>query len=671
MAERKEEYFQARDIYLVNISIIRAINLAKADTFGKSDGFVKVECLNRKFRTITIKKDLDPTWDARTQFQFFRKPMQLKFRVLDWNAPPQKDTPLGHYVLDLNDEYWLKGNCGFNKQIVDLVSCKRGQIEIAVSCSKLEPFSYLDRMRKCAEQKIQYKKELETCEQQYKNQQKENDQIQKTYEALESKCTQLQDDCTNFNQQKNTYEEQGRKCDSEVKTLKEQCGTAESRYNNFVKEYKNVEYDCDQYIKEYSKTKKQCEELENHKQQLDQQYQQKLQEQQYQQQQDNTYDTKEPINEYEQQPDDNTYDDNDNDDDDDDDDNNFKKRIKEYIINIRKEDDKCDIYDNELCTEIITQYKEQYDIYVSGITEEDNDEDDNNNEEYISARDKSNKYLNQIQQWSQGCNEEIYAKMLKCLGEDDLDYTDNDQKQFFNDFYVKLNAFFVYLQIIDATLQIFEEDIKKYTKRKKISAVTFNDLAGNTDTTGDTKNDSEEDEEPTVWRTLYEDLDSVIEELGKIFTPYMRKKPLQQMCKLNSDFITNCYDGNYTLFSKLISHYICKHIVEEILDSDDDPNMLLNDGINGTILVLNDKKAFLNKLYQSMEDNKQIQKEDDDNDQDDTGGYNEDEQQQDTYGGGGGGDDDIQDKYEQIVSLIIALVCQLDCLGAETNTKRR
>ena len=88
-------------IYLVEIDVIKGINLAKADAFGKSDGYVNVVCLNRKFKTIVDKNTLDPVWNAHTQFQFYQEPKEIAFVVKDWNAAGSS-TPLGDYTLSLN-----------------------------------------------------------------------------------------------------------------------------------------------------------------------------------------------------------------------------------------------------------------------------------------------------------------------------------------------------------------------------------------------------------------------------------------------------------------------------------------------------------------------------------------------------------------------------------------
>ena len=96
-----EEDKPAKCIYLVEVDVIKGINLAKADAFGKSDGYVNVKCLNRKFRTITDKNTLDPVWNAHTQFQFYREPTEIEFIVKDWNAAGSA-TPLGDYTLSLN-----------------------------------------------------------------------------------------------------------------------------------------------------------------------------------------------------------------------------------------------------------------------------------------------------------------------------------------------------------------------------------------------------------------------------------------------------------------------------------------------------------------------------------------------------------------------------------------
>ena len=198
MADSKEdEYFQAKYIYLVEIEIIRGINLAKADTFGKSDGFVKVQCLNRKFKTDVIKNDLNPTWNAKTQFQFYREPAEVLFRVLDWNQSGLT-TKLGNYTVNLKGMFkpGAKDYC----KVVELKDIQRGEIEIKINCKKLDPFELLKKFAaldtKCKDNKEQIKK----CKQQCQNAITKCKELEQELPVCESDCQEAKTRCDNEKQ---------------------------------------------------------------------------------------------------------------------------------------------------------------------------------------------------------------------------------------------------------------------------------------------------------------------------------------------------------------------------------------------------------------------------------------------------------------------------------------
>eukprot|EP01084_Bolivina_argentea_P013311 24953_1 len=269
------------------------------------------------------------------------------------------------------------------------------------------------------------------------------------------------------------------------------------------------------------------------------------------------------------------------------------KRIKKYITNVVQDDYDCDVFDNQLFNDIIIKYKEEHDV----------------------------QYLIEIQKWNNECMQQIY-RISNFLHEYGLDYNNSNQEQFIMNCCIKLYKLFFYIQIIGATLDCFQQDIQKLTK-KEISEVTFNDLTG--------VNTNNGDEQMTVWRTLYDDkndLDFVVDEMQRIFTPSMCEKSLQNMCQLQSEFIASYYNGNYLLFSKLISFYMSQYIgietcTSQIIDC------FLDEVITGTILVLNDKKTFLKNVFKSIKENQPEPIE-------------------------------IENKFEQIVAVIIVEICQID-----------
>ena len=116
MADKKSDdpirtIWNPQTVYILDINVYRGIGLLKADILGKSDPYLKVQCLHRTFNTDVVKKTLDPEWNASTQFRFLQQPPNVMFRCIDWNIKPP-NTPIGNYNLQIKDEYFQKNSEG-------------------------------------------------------------------------------------------------------------------------------------------------------------------------------------------------------------------------------------------------------------------------------------------------------------------------------------------------------------------------------------------------------------------------------------------------------------------------------------------------------------------------------------------------------------------------------
>ena len=61
-------------LYIVDVKIIKGIDLMAGDKNGTSDPYVKVKCGNREFKTNKKDKTLNPEWNATTQMKFLKEP---------------------------------------------------------------------------------------------------------------------------------------------------------------------------------------------------------------------------------------------------------------------------------------------------------------------------------------------------------------------------------------------------------------------------------------------------------------------------------------------------------------------------------------------------------------------------------------------------------------------
>ena len=149
-AERRDE-LKAQGLwediyYILKVEVVRAIDIKKADTFGKSDAYCTIVVNDETVdRTDTIMKSLDPEWNQIfkvriTEEDYEKEEFVLRFEVFDYDAIG-KDDFLGmhelkredfveHFVLlkrNTVEEYDLcnrDGNKGKGKLCIKFISLK-------------------------------------------------------------------------------------------------------------------------------------------------------------------------------------------------------------------------------------------------------------------------------------------------------------------------------------------------------------------------------------------------------------------------------------------------------------------------------------------------------------------------------------------------------------------
>ena len=130
---------------MINVGIEKACDLKKADVLGKSDPYCRVTAFGQTYTTKTIMKTLDPIWNEKTTFVFFKNPGKLHFEVWDWDKGT-KDDSIGDVDLSLNS-FFDPNSKGFNGKL-KLQNVKKGEIYVTVTCRKLVPSELEEKAKK-------------------------------------------------------------------------------------------------------------------------------------------------------------------------------------------------------------------------------------------------------------------------------------------------------------------------------------------------------------------------------------------------------------------------------------------------------------------------------------------------------------------------------------------
>merc|ERR1719410_1453878 len=179
------------NIFFLYITVKRAKDLIKADTFGLSDPFCKVIANKQSWRTKTIEKNLNPEWNEDTQFVFFDAVNEITFEVWDADQNTKSDK-IGTVTLDVSS-FYTSGNEGFEDWKA-LTDCKSGSIFVKVTGRTIKPLEMEARCEKLeAECKAQVE-EIRGKEQQRNELQKECDDKSAEREKLEKEKIGFEDE---------------------------------------------------------------------------------------------------------------------------------------------------------------------------------------------------------------------------------------------------------------------------------------------------------------------------------------------------------------------------------------------------------------------------------------------------------------------------------------------
>lgn len=131
-------------VYSLQLEIISGTGLPSKDLSGKSDPFVKVKVGDKEVRTKTIKKNLNPVWNADFRFKFFENPKNVLFTVMDQDMTSNEF--IGNATLDLNQQFASKTSakpvtCDLKLKKKNGKKNAGGSIKVKFTAQKLQPLT--------------------------------------------------------------------------------------------------------------------------------------------------------------------------------------------------------------------------------------------------------------------------------------------------------------------------------------------------------------------------------------------------------------------------------------------------------------------------------------------------------------------------------------------------
>merc|ERR1712131_349349 len=139
----------------LKLIVHKALNLANKDMIGKSDPYVVVAYGDKKFKSKSVKSNLNPIWDHTVELDLNDKSAdKIKISVFDDDIG--KDDLMGNVEIDVEDIKKLKTA---KNSKVDLTNCKSGQIILSY---ELNPKKDVPVTIPATEEKVQDDKQKTT-----------------------------------------------------------------------------------------------------------------------------------------------------------------------------------------------------------------------------------------------------------------------------------------------------------------------------------------------------------------------------------------------------------------------------------------------------------------------------------------------------------------------------
>jgi len=230
-------------IFLINIHIQKATNLVKADTFGKSDPYVRVSAFKTDYQTKVIKDDLNPVWEEPCEMTFFNDPKQLKFEVFDFDEGigAGKDDPLGDAVVNLD---FSPNNSGFEGEL-KLNNAKKGELYVKVQARKLVPSELEQRVDALQDKDEENRATIESLDQQIADNTDKNNAVQAEIDAVNANITAMTADIPNKEQQLKELQDEAKNMEEEVNTINAENNALEETFEALDQKQKEVQKELD------------------------------------------------------------------------------------------------------------------------------------------------------------------------------------------------------------------------------------------------------------------------------------------------------------------------------------------------------------------------------------------------------------------------------------------
>ena len=237
------EYVQ---IFMINVGIEKACDLKKADLMGKSDPYLRVTAFGQTYTTKTIMKTLDPVWNERTTFVFFKDPGKLHFEVWDWDKGT-KDDSIGDVDLSLNGFFEPNSN-GFNGKL-KLQNVKKGEIYVSVTCRKLVPSELEEKAKKLTSETDQQKIDI--------------DELNNNINTTRNNNTRLTNEITNLETKIGECKHEISELEKDIDARKATQNELQQEYDRRQEEKKEAQEKCDQVKKEMESVKAELTKAKN------------------------------------------------------------------------------------------------------------------------------------------------------------------------------------------------------------------------------------------------------------------------------------------------------------------------------------------------------------------------------------------------------------------------
>ena len=256
--------------------------------------------------------------------------------------------------------------------------------------------------------------------------------------------------------------------------------------------------------------------------------------------------------------------------------------------------DFCDVgaTDQEICEIIIAKYKEANDkknyheSLMNAYQTELKHRASSNNEknigddgltgldyerrEFEKCESETRKYVSVLKQWKQDV-----IKSYVYEEKQELFTFEEQQQQFFLLEFRKLSSFFLDMHFVEVLFQNFGKALSRMTG-KKIKKLTLQDI-------------------DNITGNYMEDFDFIFKPLMDSVEGLIDDKSLKGLCDRSLSVVNEFYDGEYTEFCK----NVLVQIVQQMIEGKATPNTFISDLLSAIIIIVNDKRKFLNKLYKT------------------------------------------------------------------------